>query len=242
MGVAAAEGFGVDHLPRRHLHQRWAAEEDGALVLHDDRLIRHGGHIGAACGAAAHHAGDLRDALRAHIGLIEEDPPEMLAIRKNLILIGQVRAAAVHQINAGEVILLRDLLRAQMLFHRHRVIGAAFHGGIVADDHHLAPGDAPYPGDHPRRGRSAVVHAVRRRRADLQKRRAWVEEARDPVAGEQLAARHMAGAGPFATAQRSGFDGGLNHLHRFQMGLPVRREGGIAGGNLRGQLHCEYSR
>jgi hypothetical protein len=63
-------------------------------AAHDHRLIGHGRHIGAARRAASHHAGDLRDALRAHIGLIEEDPPEMVAIGEDLGLMGQIRAAA----------------------------------------------------------------------------------------------------------------------------------------------------
>jgi len=41
MDVAAAEVLGRDDLAGRGLHQRRAAEEDGALVAHDDRLVRH---------------------------------------------------------------------------------------------------------------------------------------------------------------------------------------------------------
>ena len=62
--VAAAEILGRDHLAGRRLHQRRAAEEDRALVADDHALVRHRRHIGAAGGAAAHHAGDLGDALR----------------------------------------------------------------------------------------------------------------------------------------------------------------------------------
>ncbi len=40
----------------------------------------------------------------------------MVAIRENLILIGQVRAAGIDQINAGQAIFACNLLRAQMLF------------------------------------------------------------------------------------------------------------------------------
>ena len=60
MEVAAAEILGRDHLARRRLHQRRAAEEDRALVADDHALVGHRRHIGAARGAAAHHAGDLR--------------------------------------------------------------------------------------------------------------------------------------------------------------------------------------
>ena len=50
------------HLAGRRLHQRRAAEEDRALVAHDDGLVAHRGHVGAAGRARAHHHGDLRDA------------------------------------------------------------------------------------------------------------------------------------------------------------------------------------
>ncbi len=62
--IAAAEILGADFLAGRRLHQRRAAQEDRALLAHDHALVGHGRHIGAARGAAAHHAGDLRNALR----------------------------------------------------------------------------------------------------------------------------------------------------------------------------------
>ena len=64
MEVAAAQILGADLLARRGLHQRRAGEEDRALVADDDALVAHRRDIGAAGGAAAHHAGDLGDALR----------------------------------------------------------------------------------------------------------------------------------------------------------------------------------
>ena len=51
----------------------------------------------------------------------------------------------------GEVVLLGDLLRAQVLLHRQRVVGAALHRGVVRDDDHLAPAHAPDAGDDARR-------------------------------------------------------------------------------------------
>lgn len=43
------------------LDERRATKEDGAVALHNNRLVRHGGHVGAARSAAAHHHGDLID-------------------------------------------------------------------------------------------------------------------------------------------------------------------------------------
>ena len=132
--VGAAELFGADHFAGRGLHQRRPAEKDGALIAHDDGLVRHRRHIGAARGAGAHHHGDLRNAGGRQRRLIVEDAAEMLAVGKHLGLMRQVGAAGIDQIDAGQPVLARDLLRAQMLLHRHRIIGAAFDGGIVADD------------------------------------------------------------------------------------------------------------
>src|SRR3546814_7623018 len=56
-----------------------------------------------------------------------EDAAEMLAVGKNLRLIRQVRPTRINQINAWQPIFRRDFLRAQVLFDRQRIIGAAFH-------------------------------------------------------------------------------------------------------------------
>jgi hypothetical protein len=58
----------------------------------------------------------LRDALGGHLRLVKEDAAEMVAVREDLVLAGQVRAAAVDQINARQMILFGDLLGAQVLF------------------------------------------------------------------------------------------------------------------------------
>ena len=60
--LGAAQLFGADDFAGCRLHQRRAAEEDRALVPHDDALVRHRRHVGAARGARAHHDRDLRDA------------------------------------------------------------------------------------------------------------------------------------------------------------------------------------
>jgi len=94
----------------------------------------------------------------------------VVAVGKDLILLRQVGAATVHQINAGEVVFLGNLLGAQVFFHRHREIGAALHGGIVADHHDLLTVDTPDACDHACRRSCAIIHAMGRRRADLKKR------------------------------------------------------------------------
>jgi YebC/PmpR family DNA-binding regulatory protein len=123
---------------------------------------RHRRHIGAAGGAGAHHAGDLRDARRRHLRLVEEDAAEVVAVGKNLVLLRQVGAAGIDHVDAGQPVLPRDLLGAQMLLHRHRVIGAALDGRVVGDDHAPRARDPADAGDHARARRLAVIEAVRR--------------------------------------------------------------------------------
>ena len=160
--VAAAQVFGRHHLAGGRLHQRRAAQENRALVLDDDGLVAHRRHVGAAGRARAHHHGDLGDALRAQVGLVVEDAAEVVAVGEHVVLVRQVGAAGVHQVDAGQAVLLRDLLRAQVLLHRHRVVGAALHRGVVADDHAVDAADAADAGDDAGAGRVAVVHAVAR--------------------------------------------------------------------------------
>ena len=103
--------------------------------------------------------------------------------------------------------MLRDFLRPQMLFDRHRVVGAALHRRVVADDHAVHPTDAADAGNHSGAGRIAhtifvQVHAVRRQWCDFQKRRAWVKQHLHPFARRQLATGHVLGPRRFATTGR----------------------------------------
>ena len=81
---------------RRHdftcgrLHERRSAQEDRALVAHDDRLVGHSGDIGPTGRARSHDDSDLRNARRRHVGLVVENAPEVLAVRKNFGLVRQV--------------------------------------------------------------------------------------------------------------------------------------------------------
>ena len=136
----------------------------------------------------------------AHLRLVEEDAAEMVAVGEDLGLVRQVRAAAVDQIDARQPVLLGDLLRAQMLLDRQRIVGAALHRRVVADDHHLPARHAADAGDHARAGHFALVHVAGGELADLEERRARIEQPLDAVAGQQLAARDVALAVLFGPA------------------------------------------
>ncbi len=128
---------------RRHflagsgLHQRRPAQKNRASVLDDDRFIAHRRHIGPTRRARPHHAGDLGDAQGAHLRLIVENAPEVIHIWEDLILHGQISAARIHQVDAGQAVFLGDRLGAQMFLHRHGEISPTLDGGVIGYDHTL---------------------------------------------------------------------------------------------------------
>ena len=182
MHVGAAERFGVDDFAGRRLHQRRAAEEDRALLAHDDRFVAHRRHVRAARGARAHDDGDLRNVLRAQPRLVVEDAAEVFLVGEHLVLQRQERAAGVDEVDARQAVLARDFLRAQMLLHRHREVGAALDRRVVGDDHDFLAMHAADAGDDARGGRGVVVHAFGGEGRDFEEGRARVEQGGDAVA------------------------------------------------------------
>ena len=110
----------------------------------------------------------------------------MIGVGKDFVLQGQKRPARIDEIQAGQMILLGDLLGAQMFLDRHREVRSAFDGGIVGDDEHFAIVNAPDAGDDAR-GWSFNRHVIRRERGEFEERRARVEQTFDPFADEELA-------------------------------------------------------
>ena len=188
----AAELLGGHVLAGGGLHERRAADEDRAGSLDDDRLVAHRRDVGAARGAGSHHDGDLRDVLRGEARLVEEDASEVLAVGEDVGLQRQKGAARVDEVDARQVVLLRDLLGAQVLLHREREVRAALDGGVVRHDHAAAALDHPDPRHDARRRRLAVVDLPRGKGVQLQECRAGVDEQVDALPRRQLAARAMA--------------------------------------------------
>ena len=221
--VRAAEVLGRDDLPGRGLHQRRAAEEDGPLLADDDALIGHRRDISAAGGAAAHDDGDLGNAFGRHIGLIEEDAAEMFAVREDLVLHRQEGATGIHQIDAGQIVLACDLLRAEVLFDRHRKIGAAFDRGVVGNDHTFLALHPANAGDDPGRWHVAAVQPMRGELGELQKRRTRIDQPGHPFPRQQLTPGKMALPRSFAAATLRRLDVGP------QIGRQCPHRGGIGG-------------
>ena len=168
------------------------------------------------------HGGDLRNALGAQVGLVEEDAAEVLAVGEHLVLPRQEGAAGVDEVDARQPVLCSDLLGAQVLLDRHRVVGAALDGRVVGDDHAFAAGDPADAGDHPRAGAFVVVHAVGGQRRQLEERAARVEQPVDPVAGQQLAAADVAFAGALGPAQRRSGQLGAQLRHQHEVLVAMR--------------------
>jgi hypothetical protein len=207
----AAELFGGDLLAGGGLDQGRAAEEDRALVGDDDRLIGHGRNVGAAGGTGAEDGGQLRDPSGRERGLVVEDAAEVLTVGEHIVLVGQVRAAGVDEIDAREVVLLRDLLRPEVLLHGHGIVGAALDGGVVGHDDAFAAGDSADAGDDPGSRAGIVVHAVRGQRGEFEERSARIEEVLDALARQQLAPVDMTLPGLLGPAS----GGGPNALPEF---------------------------
>ena len=104
--------------------------------------------------------------------LVVEDAAEVLAVGEDLVLLGQERAARVDEVDARQLVLEGDLLGAQVLLHRHRVVGAALDGGVVGDDEHLSAVHHADAGDDAGAGAGAAVQALGGERRDLQERAA----------------------------------------------------------------------
>ena len=193
------------------------------VPLDDDRLVAHRRDVGAAGRARAHDEGDLRDPGRRHPGLVVEDPAEVVAVGEDVGLERQEGAAAVDEVDARQPVLERDLLGAEVLLDRHRVVGAALDRGVVGDDDAGRALDPADPGDDPGAGRVVVVQAGRGERAQLEEGRAGVEQAVDPLADRELAALAVAGDRAVVAAGAAAGDGRPGGRGGRRRGRPSRR-------------------
>ena len=64
VNAAAAERFRINNLTGRGFDERWATQEDRALVAHDNGLVTHCRHVGATGRARAQDRSNLRNAFR----------------------------------------------------------------------------------------------------------------------------------------------------------------------------------
>ena len=180
--LGAAQRLVVGFLAGGHLHQRRPAEEHLRLPVHQDRVVAHAGHVGAARGRVAEHQRHGGHRVGGQFGELVEDPAgrdEQVGLRR------QVRAARLHQVHHRQPVGAGDLQRAQGLAQRVRVHRAAADGRVVRDDHALDAGDDPDAGHHG--GPDGEPGAPRGQRGQLEERAVRVDEQLDPLPGQQPA-------------------------------------------------------
>ena len=125
----------------------------------------------------------------------------MMRVGEDLVLAGEVGAARIDEVDAGQPVLGGDFLRAQMLLHGERIIGAALHRRVVGDDHGEAARDLADAGDEGACGHIFPIDIVGGELADFEEGGARIEQAFDAFAGQQLAARDVALARGFGAAE-----------------------------------------
>ena len=121
--------------------ERWAAKKNRPGALDDDGFVGHRRHVRATGRAGSHHDGDLRNTFCRQPCLIEENPSEVLAVGKHIGLQREKGSARIDEINTRQPVLERDLLRAEMLLDRHRIVSASLDGRVVGHDHDVTAGD-----------------------------------------------------------------------------------------------------
>ncbi len=236
--LRAAQFFGRNLLADGGLHKRRPGEKQARTFRHQN-VIAHHGQIRAARDAHAHDRGDLRDAHRAHHGVVAEHAAEIVRVRENVLLQRQENARRIDEIQSGNSIVDRDILCANHFFRGHREKRAGFHGGVIRDDHHQTPADTREPRDCSGRGRSAPfpVHLESGVNAQLKKARVVIEQARDPLARREPPFFVLRFDGLRAAAFVNGdflildFGDKFDHaagifLVRGGIGVDVRRDGG----------------
>ena len=127
----------------------------------------------------------------------------MVAVGEDLVLEGEEGAARIDEVDARQMVLLGHLLRAQVLLHGEREVRAALHRRVVRDDHARAALDDPDARHDSGRRRLALVDVPRRKRVQLEERRAGVDEPVDPLPCGELAAGAMPLEGFRAAARRN---------------------------------------
>ncbi len=112
----------------------------------------------------------------------------MVAVGEDAVLLGQEGAAAIDEVEAGQPVLLGDLLGAQVFPHRLGEEGAALHRRIVGDDHAGRVVDHADAGDDAGGRHLAAVEAMGGERRELEEGAAGIEQQVDAVAHQDLAA------------------------------------------------------
>ena len=184
--IGTSEFFCSDDLAGSGLHQRRSCQIYGALISYYDGLVAHRWNVGSACSTHAHHYGDLRYSHRRHTSLVVEETTEMISVREYCILFREECTATVDHIDAWQFILHCNLLSAKMFLHGVLHISAAFHRGVVGDNHRLSALYDSDAGDDTGGREVVVISVVGSHRREFQEWSVLVDELVDALASEKF--------------------------------------------------------
>ena len=176
MDVGAAEFFCADVLTGCGLYKGRATEEDRALAVHDHGLVRHRWNVGPARRTRPHNASDLGYSRRRQIGLIIENPAEVIAVREDFGLEGQECPAGINEVDARKPILEGDFLSPKVFLDGQGIVGSPLHRRVVREDHAFGPGYPSNPSDDSGPGHRILVESESRKWRDLKKGRLGIEQ------------------------------------------------------------------
>ena len=132
----------------------------------------------------------------------------MILIRKHLVALRQVGAAAIHEINDRQPVFEGNVLRAHVLLDGFLEKRSALGGGVVGDDHADHAADRANSGHQTGARYGIVVEAPGRKRGEFEKRAERVDQQIDPFTHRNLAAVAVALDHPVAaTGERPGLPG-----------------------------------
>ena len=148
----------------------------------------------------------------------------MEPVRKDFILVGQVGAAGIHEVNAGEVALFCNGLGPQVFLDRNRVIGTTLDGGIIDHDHTLLTEYAAYARNDTGAGGFIVVHAVGGELRQFKEGGAGIKQTVDAISRQQFTPGDMSLPGRIVTPFTQSAEGTAKLRDQFAQRLVIPAE------------------
>ena len=172
------------------LQQRGAGKKGARAPAHEHDVVRQTGLVGPASGRRAVGHGHHRQPGGRHQREVAEG---LAAAHEVLDPVGQqVGTGALDELHVGQLVLERDRLGAQDLVQAHGLQRAGVDAGVRGQDHAAQAADVADAGDHTAPGHAARgvlgVQAIAGQRAQLEEGGAGVQQQRDALARQQLAA------------------------------------------------------
>src|SRR5262249_29655562 len=134
MDIASTQILGADDLADCGFYQGRSSQKYRPLIPYDDRFIAHRGHVGATCSTGTHDHRNLRDAPSRKISLIVKDSAKVIAIGEHFVLVREIRAARIDQINTRQEVLFGYFLCAQVLLYGNWKIRSALNRRVITND------------------------------------------------------------------------------------------------------------